>query len=146
VTERSWWGWGRVDRALPDDECVALAALLPGLPDRPRPVPELADVALPASRIDAPGSLPVSLDPGQRASHTYGKAYRDVVRALSGDLRGAPDAVACPRSEADVVDLLDWAAGAGSSGRGLPSSRTAAAARWSVGSSTGGAVPGSRWT
>jgi alkyldihydroxyacetonephosphate synthase len=119
VTERSWWGWGRVDRALPDDECVALAALLPGLPDRPRPVPELADVALPASRIDAPGSLPVSLDPGQRASHTYGKAYRDIVRALSGDLRGAPDAVACPRSEADVVDLLDWAAGAGSSGEGI---------------------------
>jgi alkyldihydroxyacetonephosphate synthase len=43
---RSWWGWGRTDRALPDKECVALAALLPGLPDRPRAVPRLADVSL----------------------------------------------------------------------------------------------------
>lgn len=24
---RSWWGWGTTDRALPDHECVALAAL-----------------------------------------------------------------------------------------------------------------------
>ena len=118
MTERSWWGWGRVDRALPDDECVALAALLPGLPDRPRPVPSLGDVTVPESRIKPPASLPVSLDAGQRAAHTYGKAYRDVVRALSGDLP-APDAVAFPRTEADVVDLLDWASGTGSSGEGM---------------------------
>ncbi|MET0763446.1 MAG: FAD-binding oxidoreductase [Blastococcus sp.] len=112
MSERSWWGWGRVDQALPDDECVALAALLPGLPDRPRPVPRLADVALPEPRIQPPASLPVSLDHAHRAAHTYGKAYRDVVRALSGDLP-APDAVAYPRTEDDVVDLLDWASGAG---------------------------------
>ena len=36
--QRSWWGWGRADAALSDEECVALAALVPGLPDRPRPV------------------------------------------------------------------------------------------------------------
>jgi hypothetical protein len=35
VSTRSWWAWDTTDRALPDDECVALAALLPGLPDRP---------------------------------------------------------------------------------------------------------------
>ncbi|MFE2146716.1 FAD-binding oxidoreductase, partial [Streptomyces sp. NPDC059456] len=43
---------------------------------------------------------------------TYGKAYRDVVRALRGDLEAAPDQVAFPRREQDVVDVLDWAAGA----------------------------------
>jgi alkyldihydroxyacetonephosphate synthase len=48
-----------------------------------------------------------------RVSHTYGKAYRDVVRALSGDLSAAPDAVACPRTEAEIAQLLDWAASAG---------------------------------
>jgi alkyldihydroxyacetonephosphate synthase len=110
---RSWWGWGTTDRALPDEECVALAALLPGLPDRPRAVPALPDVSLPPSRLSPPGTLPISTAPDVRAAHTYGKAYRDVVRALSGDLRAAPDAVAQPRSEDDVVRLLDWAGGEG---------------------------------
>jgi len=110
---RSWWGWGTTDRALPDGECVELAALLPGLPDRPRPVPRLEDVVLPTSRPDLPASLPLTTDPAVRAAHTYGKAYRDVVRALSGDLAGAPDAVALPADEEDVVRLLDWAGSAG---------------------------------
>ncbi len=112
---RSWWGWGTTDRALPDDECAALAAGLPGLPDRPRPVPRLADVALAAPRVHPPAALAdrLSTSPADRAGHTYGKAYRDVVRALSGDLAAAPDAVAFPRTEDDVVDLLDWAASAG---------------------------------
>jgi alkyldihydroxyacetonephosphate synthase len=113
VTERSWWGWGTTDRALPDDECAAYAAALPGLPDRPRPVPAVTDLELPAPRITPPGSLPFSADPAVRASHTLGKAYRDVVRALAGDLAGAPDAVASPRTEADVVAVLDWAGSAG---------------------------------
>jgi alkyldihydroxyacetonephosphate synthase len=113
TAERSWWGWGLAQRALLDDECVTLGALLPGLPDRPRPVPRLADVALPPSRLRPPSSLPVTTDASTRARHTYGKAYRDVVRGLSGDLRGAPDAVAFPRSEGDVVDLLHWAGSAG---------------------------------
>jgi alkyldihydroxyacetonephosphate synthase len=113
MSHRSWWGWGRVDQALPDDECTALAGLVPGLPDRPRPVPGLADLQLPASRIRPPDALPVSVAPDVRAAHTYGKAYRDVVRALSGDLAAAPDAVAFPRTEDDVVRLLDWAGEAG---------------------------------
>ncbi|TFV57297.1 FAD-binding oxidoreductase [Geodermatophilus sp. DF01-2] len=110
---RSWWGWGRAERALSDDECIATAAALPGLPDRPRPVPRLADVDLPPSRITPPSPLPVSTAPADRAGHAYGKAYRDVVRALDGDLSGAPDAVAFPESEAEIVDLLDWAGSAG---------------------------------
>ncbi|TFV67903.1 UNVERIFIED_ORG: FAD-binding oxidoreductase [Bacillus sp. AZ43] len=110
---RSWWGWGTVDRALPDDECVALAGLVPGLPDRPRPVPRAADVVLPPSRLAAPPSLPVTTDHDVRVAHAYGKAYRDVVRALAGELDGAPDGVAFPAAEREVVDLLDWAASAG---------------------------------
>jgi alkyldihydroxyacetonephosphate synthase len=111
--ERSWWGWGRTDRALTDAECRSLAELVPGLPDHPRAVPRLEDVVLPASRLEPPTSLPVTTSVGARARHTYGKAYRDVVRALAGDLRGAPDAVAFPTGEDDVVRLLDWAGSAG---------------------------------
>ena len=113
--QRSWWGWGTTDRALSDDECVALAAGLPGLLGRPRAVPDLAGLDLPAPRVTAPAALAplVSTTVADRAAHTYGKAYRDVVRALAGDLRAAPDAVAFPRAEGDVVALLDWAGSAG---------------------------------
>ena len=112
---RSWWGWGWTDQALSDEECAALAAGLPGLSGTPRPVPSLADLPLRGPRVAAPSSLAgcVSETPEERIRHTYGKAYRDVVRALSGDLAAAPDLVACPRAERDVVDVLDWASSAG---------------------------------
>jgi alkyldihydroxyacetonephosphate synthase len=113
--QRSWWGWGRTDAALTDEECVALAAGLPALPGTPRRVPRIADLRLPPSRVSAPSSLDavVSAAAEDRARHTYGKAYRDVVRALAGDVGGAPDLVAFPRSERDVVDVLDWAGATG---------------------------------
>ncbi|HEV7626114.1 MAG TPA: FAD-binding oxidoreductase [Streptomyces sp.] len=108
---RSWWGWGREEKALPDDECTALAALLPGLPDRPLPVPQISGLTLPPPKVALPDPLAhlVSVEPAVRAGHTYGKAYRDVVRALHADFSAAPDLVAFPRTEAEVVDLLDWA-------------------------------------
>jgi alkyldihydroxyacetonephosphate synthase len=111
---RSWWGWGWEELALTDDECVRWGAMIPGLPDRPIPVPALADVALPPPRITAPDSLDAVTTAAttDRAGHTYGKAFRDVVRALHGDLDAAPDVVAYPATEADVVAVLDWAASA----------------------------------
>jgi alkyldihydroxyacetonephosphate synthase len=114
ATARSWWGWGRTDQALPDGECAALASLIPGLPAEPLPVPDLGRLDLAAPRIAPPVSLAAlfSHDPEERAAHTYGKAYRDVVRALHGDLAAAPDLVAFPRTETELVDLLDWAAAA----------------------------------
>ncbi|MXG28461.1 FAD-binding oxidoreductase [Streptomyces sp. YIM 132580] len=111
---RSWWGWGDVDQALPDAECASLAALIPGAAASALPVPSVASLELPPVRVSAPATLArlVSSAPADRAAHTYGKAFRDVVRALYGDLAAAPDLVARPRDERDVVDLLDWAAGA----------------------------------
>ena len=67
--DRSWWGWGTTDHALSDEECMARGAALPGLPDRPRHVPDLADVVLPTSRVTAPDGLPVSTDHDDRARH-----------------------------------------------------------------------------
>lgn len=109
---RSWWGWGWSDAALTDEQCRRQGALVPGLPDTPLPVPGLDGLRLPAPRLRAPGSLAdVMTDAtADRAGHTYGKAYRDVVRALRGDLEAAPDLVAYPTAEAHVVAVLDWAA------------------------------------
>jgi alkyldihydroxyacetonephosphate synthase len=108
---RSWWGWGDPAAALDDAACRDLAAMLPGLPADPLPVPAVADLALPEPRVTAPPALSAiaSADPEVRAGHTYGKAYRDVVRALRGDLTSAPDVVAFPRDEADVTRVMDWA-------------------------------------
>ncbi|MFJ3201596.1 FAD-binding oxidoreductase [Streptomyces sp. NPDC086989] len=112
---RSWWGWGAADKALSDRECVALGALVPGAAGTPLPVPDVRSTDLPDVRVAPPASLAhlMSDTPPDRVSHTYGKAYRDVVRALRGELGAAPDQVAFPRCEQDVVDVLDWAEAAG---------------------------------
>ncbi len=113
---RSWWGWGWQDAAVGGEERAALIARLPPhWVGGEMPVPRVGDLDLRAPRVRPPGSLdPVcTVHPHVRAAHTYGKAYRDVIRALRGDLGAAPDVVAFPETEAQIVDLLDWAGGAG---------------------------------
>jgi len=114
MRERSWWGWGWADQALDARDCEALAdRVRPFLPldGDLTPVPDLGSVRLPAPRVRPPASLEAlcDLSATARTAHTYGKAYRDVVRALRGDLGPAPDLVAYPRDELDVTALLDWA-------------------------------------
>ncbi|ORB86081.1 FAD-binding oxidoreductase [Mycobacterium kansasii] len=111
---RSWWGWGDVEEALSGDEAQALAArvatLLPGhdLTDHQPPDPGALGLALP--RITAPTSLAglCSADAIDRAGHARGKAFRDVTRNLQGRLDHVPDLIVRPRTEQDVVDVLDW--------------------------------------
>ena len=111
---RSWWGWGWADQAIGDEECAQLGAGLPGLRERPRPIPRAEDLDLRRPRVDPPASLArlCSDDPADRAAHTHGQAYRDVVRNLRLDLEHPPDWVVRPEAEQDVVDVLDWAADA----------------------------------
>ena len=61
----------------------------------------------------APSALAelLSDQPYERAAHSYGKSYRDIVRGARGEFPHPPDQVAFPRSEADLVRLLDWCAG-----------------------------------
>ena len=112
--ERSWWGWGATDEAYTVTETQALvaraSALLPGhdFADHAPPDPLTLPVAAP--RLRAPDSLAplLSSDPVDRLSHARGKAFRDVVRNLDGNVDHVPDLIARPRNEQDVVDLLDW--------------------------------------
>ncbi|MFJ9457381.1 FAD-binding oxidoreductase [Kitasatospora sp. NPDC101447] len=108
---RSWWGWGHADAHPDDAECAALGALLPGTLARPLPVPRIADLAIARPAVTPPPSLAhlVTADPGARAAHAMGKAYRDVIRALRGRPGRIPDLVAHPTGDQDVADLLDWA-------------------------------------
>jgi alkyldihydroxyacetonephosphate synthase len=119
VRRRKFWGWGWEDEDLSQEEKAALAAVLAarlgvaslsvGEP------PSLAEIELRAPRVQPPEPLRSLLtdDAYERAGHTYGKSYRDVVRAYRRDFSPAPDWVALPRDEEDVAALLEWAGGAG---------------------------------
>ena len=64
-------------------------------------------------RLNPPASLPFcSTALYDRAAHTYGKSFPDYVRGLVGDYSNAPDVVAYPRTEEEIVAVLDWAGGA----------------------------------
>ena len=115
---RSWWGWGWEDQALNDAQMASLARSVSARLGRevvPRPAPDLSGVELPTPRIAPPGSLAGLCrdDRRTRAGHTYGKSFRDVVRAFHGELAHPPDLVAFPEDEADVRALLDWCGSAG---------------------------------
>src|SRR5690349_14108574 len=99
---RRFWGWGREGEGPTAEHRRAIAQAL-------------------AARF--------STAPYERASHTYGKSFRDVVRALRRDFSPAPDVVAFPRDERDVGALLDWCSGA-----------RAAVIPYGGGSSVGGGV------
>ncbi|HYA68085.1 MAG TPA: FAD-binding oxidoreductase, partial [Acidimicrobiales bacterium] len=110
---RSWWGWGYEDAALSASDAAALAALVGprfGLDGRRRRAPSVDTLDLVSPRLVAPGSLRTFCrgDPAARASHAYGKSYRDVVRALDGRIEHPPDVVARPGNESEVVAVLDW--------------------------------------
>ncbi len=117
--ELSFWGWGYTDR-FPDDAArkglaQLAAAMLGGGEFELRAPPALDAVRMPAPRVAAPMALAaVATDAAaDRASHTYGKSYRDLARGFAGDFSPAPDLVVRPRSEDEIERLLDWAAGAG---------------------------------
>jgi alkyldihydroxyacetonephosphate synthase len=110
-----FFGWGREGEGMtPEEEDFAFRRLGErfGI-ERSNgvPAPRLEDIVLRAPRIAPPASLaPIcSTERYDRAAHSYGKAYPDYVRALQGDFAPAPDVVACPRNEADIAALLDWA-------------------------------------
>ncbi|MBA2662230.1 MAG: FAD-binding oxidoreductase [Bradymonadaceae bacterium] len=111
----SHWGWGYADRftdregraqfAQMVEQMLGFAALSPEEPV------SLEAATLAQSRLAIAPALSAILSDAreERITHTYGKAYRDLVRGFYGDFGSAPDLVARPRNETEVVDLLDWA-------------------------------------
>jgi alkyldihydroxyacetonephosphate synthase len=116
---RKLWGWGYEDQQPPQAEVEqagrAARQQLGFGPAEVEPPPRLEDVELRPPRIAPPASLAhiCRTDPYERASHAYGKAYRDLVRAFRGRFDHPPDVVAHPGDERDVERLLDWCAEAG---------------------------------
>ena len=115
---RNWWGWGYDDAAMTDDQVASLAAAVAGRLGTsvdPAPTPRIEDVSLREPRVAPPSSLAplCRTDTYERALHSYGRSYRDVVRGFRREYPNPPDVVAHPTTEADVVALLDWCSSSG---------------------------------
>lgn len=116
---RSLWAWGTV---ADEPSAAELAGAAPNLgallglePDGRAEAPApFAEGSCPAPRVVAPPALAefVTQDPRARAERAWGSSYQDVVRAFRGDFRFAPDAVALPRDERQIEQVLEWAHGA----------------------------------
>ncbi len=120
MAEKRWkfWGWGYEGSGLEPAEEQRLLRFYRqriGLKDGARrPPPEVGEIALRAPRLQPPARLEslCTADPYERLLHSYGKSFPEAVRIFARDFENAPDLVARPRSEAEVVALLDWATGA----------------------------------
>src|SRR5919108_5933229 len=116
---RKHWGWGFEDQQPPPEQVEATAAaareqlgFAPAEVERPVP---LDAIELPAPRLDPPAALAhvCASDRYERVTHSYGKSYRDVLRAFRGRFDHPTDVVAHPEGEADVERVLAWCEEAG---------------------------------
>lgn len=114
-----YWGWGYEGDGLDLDGTEALlrtfAEDLGILPNGETPVPTVADIDLPASRLTPPGGLAAICytDPYERILHAFGQSQPDSIRIFDRDFAHAPDVVAYPENSKQVSELFDWAGGVG---------------------------------
>ncbi len=113
------WGWGYEDEQPSEQELRDAAGFISqrlgfGSTEVELPV-ALSEVSLPPSRLQPPSSLAgiCSSSDYERALHSYGRAYGDIIKAFRGRFEHPPDVIARPRDEAGVEAVLDWALSAG---------------------------------
>ena len=116
---RKFWGWGYEGEGPSRDQQEQMAKTLAAMFELDdlavADPPTIDELRLRPPRLDPPASLAplCTTDPVERAGHTYGKSFRDVVRAFRREFAHPPDVVAVPRTEAEVADVLDWCGDAG---------------------------------
>ncbi len=113
MRQRRFWGWGYEDVSPSETELGMLEAALTGMlgmrSAEPQARPQIEEIVLRDPRAALPASLGELCDasPLSRASHSFGKSYRDIVRGFDRNFDNPPDIVAYPKSEADVARILD---------------------------------------
>src|SRR6266550_4682097 len=119
ATRRKFWGWGLEGGGLTASEIGQLGGTFAGRwgidAGRVLEPPRVDELDLRAPRLSPPASLEAAFtaEPYERAAHTYGRSFRDLVRAFRRDYAHAPDLVAFPRGEDELVSVLDWCCDAG---------------------------------
>ncbi|MFZ0887695.1 MAG: FAD-binding oxidoreductase [Candidatus Binataceae bacterium] len=113
-----FWGWGYEDQGPNPDQQKRIAERMAqrfGLKELSiTPPPRVEELNLRAPRVKPPDSLSTicASDTYERAFHSYGRGFRDVVRAFRRHYPNPPDVVAFPRTEQDLVRILEWCDGA----------------------------------
>ena len=113
MSRRSFWAWG-LEQDEPTEQQVreAAARLSQRYSVDVEPVmpPRLEDLRLRPPRIAPPASLAAicATDDHDRAVHTYGRSFRDRIRAFNLQFPNPPDVVAHPTTEEEVTAVLDW--------------------------------------
>ena len=118
MAKRSFWAWGlEADEPTADQMKIAAGELAGRYNVNLTPVspPRSTALSLRKPRITPPASLAdiCSSDDHDRAVHTYGRSFRDRIRAFNLDFPNPPDLVARPRNEQDVAALLEWCSSSG---------------------------------
>ena len=88
MAKRSFWAWGLESEEPTSEQLHGAAAEVSrryGLVVEPLPAPKAADLNLRKPRISAPSALAAicSTDDHDRAVHTYGRSFRDRIRAFN---------------------------------------------------------------
>jgi alkyldihydroxyacetonephosphate synthase len=120
-----WWGWGDEGKSFalanPERFWSFVDRRMGGAGDSPR-LQSLDAITLTSSRLEgqvadalreAIGKNAVSLHSGDRAIHSLGKGYRDLVRIRRGEIARPTDAVVYPQTAAQVAAVLEMAASVG---------------------------------
>ncbi len=118
MSRRSFWAWGLEQDEPTEQQVREAAARLSqryGVQVEPVMPPRADDLRLRAPRISPPSSLAAicSTDDHDRAVHTYGRSFRDRIRAYNLQFPNPPDVVAHPTAEEEVIAVLDWCSSSG---------------------------------
>lgn len=113
--KRNYWGWGYENFQYPQESLEKSKMLLKNLfqikefeEHQPKSVEEL-DLRAPRFKLNAKLQSICSSSNFDRASHSYGKAFRDVWRGFHGIYPNPPDYVAFPKTEEDISNLMQFA-------------------------------------
>ena len=118
MAKRSFWAWGNeADEPTAEQMKTAAGELAARYNVSLEPVtpPKTAGLSLRKPRITPPSALAdicLSED-HDRAVHTYGRSFRDRIRAFNLSFPNPPDVVARPRNEQEVESVLEWCSSSG---------------------------------
>ena len=118
MSRRSFWAWGLEQDEPTEQQVREAAARLSqryGVAVEPVEPPRSAGLRLRKPRISPPSSLAAicASDDHDRAVHTYGRSFRDRIRAFNLQFPNPPDIVAHPTTEDEVTAALDWCSSSG---------------------------------
>jgi alkyldihydroxyacetonephosphate synthase len=115
---RSFWAWGLESEEPTDEDRARRAEHLSkrfGVAITPSPVPDLADAELRPARIPVPDALAAccTTETWERAFHSHGAHFTDRTDAFNLHFPNPTDVVAHPRSEDELVAVVDWCSSIG---------------------------------